>query len=73
LTAFWNYWKEHYRNIVVRKPSRDICGICYEFCLGNKKACARIAGRDNPNSDDHDSDDDDIDGTESEQQDIESL
>jgi hypothetical protein len=73
LTAFWNYWKERYRNIVVRKPSRDICGICYEFCLGNKKACARIAGRDNPNSDDHDSDDDDIDGTESEQQDIESL
>ena len=40
LTAFWNHWKEHCGNIVVRKPSRDIRGICYQFHLGNRKACA---------------------------------
>jgi hypothetical protein len=26
-------WEEHYRNIVVRKPSKDICGVCYQFHL----------------------------------------
>jgi hypothetical protein len=35
LTALWNCWKEHCGNIVVRKPSRDVCGICCQFHSGN--------------------------------------
>jgi hypothetical protein len=37
-SAFWSYWKREHKNIVVRKPSKDICAICYQFHIGNRKA-----------------------------------
>ncbi len=38
LTTFWNYWKRNHANIIVRKPSKDICGVCYQFHIGNRRA-----------------------------------
>jgi hypothetical protein len=35
---FWGYWNCYYSKIVVRKPSKDICGLCYQFHLGNRAA-----------------------------------
>jgi hypothetical protein len=28
---FWQFWKEHYPNIIVRRPTADICDDCYVF------------------------------------------
>jgi hypothetical protein len=33
---FWGYWRRHHSKIIVRKPSRDICGLCYQFHLGHR-------------------------------------
>jgi hypothetical protein len=80
LTAFWNYWEEHYGNIVVRKPSKDICGVCYQFHLGNRKAVAKTSDTDpvgaitnTSSTSDDDEANDDNDGTEGEREDLETL
>ena len=30
-TKFYQYWREKHSNVVVRKPSMDICGTCFKF------------------------------------------
>jgi hypothetical protein len=35
---FWSYWSRNHSNLIVRKPSKDICGLCYQFHLGNRMA-----------------------------------
>jgi hypothetical protein len=57
--SFLNFWKREHSNIIVRKPSKDICDICYAFHIGNRKASKR-------SSDDSDDEDDDTIPTESE-------
>ena len=32
-TKFYRYWEVHHSNVVVRKPSKDICGTCFKFSL----------------------------------------
>jgi hypothetical protein len=66
-TAFWNYWKRQHANIIVRKPSKDICGICYQFHIGNRKA-KRACSNDHLHSDDEDDDDSDAIPTDSERE-----
>ncbi|KAG7344887.1 hypothetical protein IV203_032418 [Nitzschia inconspicua] len=29
--GYWTYWRDHYPNLKVRKPTRDICNFCYKF------------------------------------------
>lgn len=29
--TFWSYWKKHFPNLRVRKPSADVCGDCHKF------------------------------------------
>ena len=36
--SFLNFWKREHSNIIVCKPSKDMCGICYHFHMGNRKA-----------------------------------
>jgi hypothetical protein len=55
LTTFWNYWKPNHANIIVCKPSKDICGVCYQFHIGNRRAGKQGIG-DGLNSDDRDKD-----------------
>ena len=35
--TLFNYWKEHHPKLIVRKPSRDICSICYKFNASYRK------------------------------------
>merc|ERR1712032_880433 len=30
-TNFYMYWRNHHSNVVVRKPSKDICGVCFKY------------------------------------------
>jgi hypothetical protein len=46
-------------NIIVRKPSKDICGVCYQFHIGNRKASKHSSEDDSCSDDDDDDDDDD--------------
>jgi hypothetical protein len=53
--SFLNFWKREHSNIIVRKPSRDICNICYQFHIGNRKA-SKQSSNDHLDSDDKDDD-----------------
>jgi hypothetical protein len=65
-SAFWCYWKRQHANIIVRKPSKDICGICYQFHIGNRKASRQCSDDPHSGSEDEDDDHDAIIPTESE-------
>jgi hypothetical protein len=32
----WGYWNHNHSKTIVRKPSKDICGLCYQFHLGDR-------------------------------------
>ena len=59
---FWGYWRHHHSKTIVRKPSEDICGLCYQFHLRD-----RMDARNNPENDDDDDDDDDASHEENEE------
>jgi hypothetical protein len=54
---FWNYWNRHHSKIVVRKPSKDICGLCYQFHLGDRTTASSSTDVSDDSSLHHDSDD----------------
>jgi hypothetical protein len=69
---FWGYWRRNHSKIIVRKPSKDICGLCYQFHLGARSTALSPGTPRTPNDDssihsDNDNDeadeDDDEDGT----------
>jgi hypothetical protein len=33
---YWGYWQQNHSTIIVRKPSKDMCGLCYQFHLGDR-------------------------------------
>jgi NAD-specific glutamate dehydrogenase len=33
---FWGYWNCNHSKIIVRKQSKDICRLCYQFHLGDR-------------------------------------
>ena len=35
-TSFYNYWKKNHSNMIVRKPSNDICATCYKYHMWQK-------------------------------------
>jgi hypothetical protein len=37
---FWGYWNQNHSKIVIHKPSKDICGLCYQFHLGDRTTTA---------------------------------
>jgi hypothetical protein len=65
-SAFWNYWQREHTNIIVRKPSKDICGICYQFHIGNRKAAGKQCRNEDDSDDSEDEDDDEAIPTETE-------
>jgi hypothetical protein len=72
ITVVRNYWAEHYGNIVVRIPSKDISGVCYQFHLGIRNTCPKT-NDENLTSNDEMDDDDDHNGTVGEGEDLETL
>jgi hypothetical protein len=48
--SFLTFWKREHSNIIVRKPSKDFCDICYAFHIGSRTASKRSSD----NSDDED-------------------
>ena len=34
--SFHNYWKKNHSNMIVRKPSNDICATCYKYHMWQK-------------------------------------
>jgi hypothetical protein len=52
--SFLNFWNGEHSNIIVRKPSKDICGICYQFHIGNR---SKRSNDNRLDSDDEDNDD----------------
>ena len=64
--TFYNYWKEHHPKLIVRKPSRDICSICYKFNASYRKKAKkkrrkeRTRRQNNLYESDEDSSDDDL-------------
>lgn len=37
LPTFLSFWRREYANMRIRKPARDVCGLCYSFMINNKK------------------------------------
>ena len=66
---FWSYWNRNHPKLIVRKPSKDICGLCYQFHLGQRKMTTSSSIIQNyPDDDDsslqsRDGNDDDEEGT----------
>ncbi len=53
----------NHSKIIVRKPSKDICGLCYQFHLGDRtKALSSTPSTRNHDSSIQSEDDDDNDG-----------
>ena len=47
--SFCNYWKKNHSNMIVRKPSNDICATCYKYHMWQKGGgmfCHEIDGQD---------------------------
>ena len=45
--SFCNYWKKNHSNMIVRKPSNDICATCYKYHMwqkGGRMFCHGIEG-----------------------------
>jgi hypothetical protein len=60
---FWGYWRQNHSKIIVPKPSKDICGLCYQFHLGDRtKALSSTPSTRNDDSSIQSEDDDDNDG-----------
>jgi hypothetical protein len=77
---FWNYWNRNHPKLIVRKPSKDICGLCYQFHLGARKTVADppeldddVDGSSLQNSDKETEEDDDEDGTLMEEREQETI
>jgi hypothetical protein len=51
---FWTYWNRNHPKLIVRKPSKDICGLCYQFHLGQRTttSSSNIHIRNHPDNDD---------------------
>jgi hypothetical protein len=61
---FWGYWRQNHSTIIVRKPSKDICGLCYQFHLGDRTTASSSTRNDDSSiqSDKDGNEDDDEDG-----------
>ena len=53
-SLFWTYWNRNHPKLIVRKPSKDICGLCYQFHLGQRTttSSSNIHIRNHPDNDD---------------------
>jgi hypothetical protein len=65
---FWGYWSCNHSKIIVREPSKDICGLCYQFHLGDRMTTSSITPNNWDNDEpslqsDDDNEDNDEDGT----------
>jgi len=58
-SSFQNFWKKEYPNLVIRRPSEDICGLCYQFCMHRRSGAVNNDDDDDNDNDDDDDDDDD--------------
>jgi hypothetical protein len=61
--SFNNYWSQNHPKLIVRKPSKDICSVCYKFSLlyRRKVGKRRRQAADNGDGIDSDSDNDEDD------------
>jgi hypothetical protein len=61
--SFNSYWSQNHPKLIVRKPSKDICSVCYKFSLLYRRKIdrRRRQAADNGNGMDSDSDDDEDD------------
>ena len=57
--SFNNYWSYNHPKLIVRKPSKDICSVCYKFSLLYRRKIDRRRRQAADNDDNIDSDDDD--------------
>jgi hypothetical protein len=48
---FWNYWTCNYPKLIVGKPSKDFCGLCYHFHLGDRTIASSSCTQNNPDND----------------------
>jgi hypothetical protein len=66
---FWGYWNRNHSKTIVRKPSKDICGLCYQFHLGDRTTTSSSTPNNLDNdesslqSDDNNKEDNGEDGT----------
>ena len=45
-TKFYRCWEVHHSNVVVQKPSKDICGTCFKFSLSYRERIQLIRKND---------------------------
>jgi len=53
-STFRNFWKKHYSNLVIQKPSEDICGECHRFAISYKTLNRRNKSNNATSNDDSD-------------------